>query len=131
MLRNSVLYIVLGFFPFFSGICQTVFQDITLSSNLLDTTSISRSASCADIDDDGLLDLFINNAHSKNQMYFNSFQGYFNLQSEQFGIDYLPFEDTYSSTWIDIENDGDSGSIRGESILSLHALFAGGPGIFS
>ena len=83
------------------------FQDITLSSNLLDTTSISRSASCADIDDDGLLDLFINNAYSKNQMYFNSLQGYFNLQSEQGGIDYLPFEDTYSSTYIDIENDGD------------------------
>lgn len=67
--------------------CDGTFTDVTDASGLGKTVTATQTAVFADIDNDGLLDLFIGNEHAPAQLFRNRGDGTFEDISHQAGID--------------------------------------------
>ena len=57
--------------------CDGTFTDVTAASGLGDTLVASQTAVWADINNDGLLDLFVGNESGGNQLFLNKGDGTF------------------------------------------------------
>jgi hypothetical protein len=80
------------------------FTDVTEEAGLLDPVN-SISASWADYDNDGWLDLFICCETQKNRLYHNQKDGTFQEVAAAAGVD-GPGKQCKGSAWIDYDNDG-------------------------
>ena len=67
--------------------CDGTFTDVTAASGLGDTLVASQTAVWADINNDGLLDLFVGNESGGNQLFLNKGDGRFENISRSAGID--------------------------------------------
>lgn len=84
--------------------CDGTFTDVTDASGLGKTVTASQSAVWADIDNDGLLDLFIANEKAPAQLFRNRGDGTFEDISHAAGIDKVAF--SKGVTAADYDNDG-------------------------
>src|SRR5215470_9933188 len=67
--------------------CDGTFTDVTAASGLGDTLVASQTAVWADINNDGLLDLFVGNESGPNQLFLNKGDGRFANISQSAGVD--------------------------------------------
>ena len=84
--------------------CDGTFTDVTAQAGLMEPIRSSQSAFWADINNDGLLDLFIANENSPSQLFLNKGDGTFADISHQAGIDRVVFSKAVVSA--DYDNDG-------------------------
>ena len=84
--------------------CDGTFTDVTAQAGLLEPIRSSQTAVWADINNDGLLDLFIANESSPSQLFLNEGDGTFVDISHQAGIDKIAFSKGVVSA--DYDNDG-------------------------
>jgi len=84
--------------------CDGTFTDVTAQAGLMEPIRASQSAVWADINNDGLLDLFIANEGSPSQLFLNKGDGTFVDISHQAGIDKTAFSKAVVSA--DYDNDG-------------------------
>jgi hypothetical protein len=84
--------------------CDGTFTDVTRASGLGLTPIGTQTAAWADIDNDGLLDLFIGNEEGPNKLYRNKGDGTFEDISAKAGIDFTIF--TKAVVAADYDNDG-------------------------
>ncbi|MGB6974973.1 MAG: FG-GAP-like repeat-containing protein [Terracidiphilus sp.] len=84
--------------------CNGTFTDVTDASGLGKTVTATQSAVFADIDNDGLLDLFIANEKAPSQLFRNRGDGTFEDISHQAGIDRVAM--SKGVTAADYDNDG-------------------------
>lgn len=84
--------------------CNGTFTDVTDASGLGKTVTATQSAVWADIDNDGLLDLFIANEKAPSQLFHNRGDGTFEDISHKAGIDRVAF--SKGVTAADYDNDG-------------------------
>ena len=85
--------------------CDGTFTDVTDASGLGDTLVASQTAVWADINNDGLLDLFVGNESGGNQLFLNKGDGTFENISRSAGIDKKPGQ-IKSVVAADYDNDG-------------------------
>jgi hypothetical protein len=81
------------------------FSDVTIVAGLLDPVN-SNSASWADYDNDGWLDLFICCERQPNRLYHNMRNGKFDEVAAASGVDGYGLTFCKGSAWIDFDNDG-------------------------
>jgi hypothetical protein len=81
------------------------FSDVTEEAGLLDPVN-SNSASWADYDNDGWLDLFICCERQPNRLYHNLTNGRFEEVARDAGVDLSGRGFCKGSAWIDYDNDG-------------------------
>ena len=81
------------------------FTDVTLEAGLMDPVN-SISASWADYDNDGWLDLFICCERQPSRLYRNLGNGTFSEVAREAGVDGGVRTDCKGSAWIDYDNDG-------------------------
>ena len=84
--------------------CDGTFTDVTKSSGLSSFASSSQAAVWVDINNDGLLDLFVGNESSPAQLFLNLGDGKFKDISHSAGIDRTAF--SKGVTAADYDNDG-------------------------
>jgi hypothetical protein len=84
--------------------CDGTFTDVTAQSGLLEPIRSSQSAVWADINNDGLLDLFIANEGSPSQLFLNKGDGTFVDIAHEAGVDKIAFSKAVVSA--DYDNDG-------------------------
>lgn len=84
--------------------CNGTFSDVTDASGLGKTVTASQSAVWADINNDGLLDLFLVNEKAPAQLFLNRGDGTFEDISHAAGIDQKAF--SKGVTAADYDNDG-------------------------
>jgi tetratricopeptide (TPR) repeat protein len=84
--------------------CNGTFTDVTAQSGLLIPARASQSAVWADIDNDGLLDLFIVNEDAPSQLFLNKGDGTFVDISHAAGVDRVAFSKAVAAA--DYDNDG-------------------------
>lgn len=84
--------------------CNGTFTDVTDASGLGKTVTATQSAVFADIDNDGLLDLFIANEKAPAQLFRNRGDGTFEDVSHKAGIDKVAI--SKGVTAADYDNDG-------------------------
>jgi tetratricopeptide (TPR) repeat protein len=83
--------------------CDGTFTDVTEKAGLAQPTS-TQTAVWADINNDGLLDLFVGNESGPNQLFLNNGDGTFKDISRGSGVDISAF--TKGVTAADYDNDG-------------------------
>jgi len=86
------------------GNCDGTFTDVTEESGLAQALAASQSAVWADIDNDGLLDLFVANEQGPSQLFRNKGDGTFEDISHAAGIDATAFSKGVVAA--DYDNDG-------------------------
>ncbi len=84
--------------------CDGTFTDVTAQSGLLEPVRSSQTAAWADINNDGLLDLFIANEGSPSQFFLNKGDGTFEDISHKAGVDKIAFSKGVVAA--DYDNDG-------------------------
>jgi tetratricopeptide (TPR) repeat protein len=80
------------------------FTDVTAESGLDTGAFRTHSATWADFDNDGWVDVFIGHEFDHNQLFRNKGDGSFEEVSRQAGVDQVAF--TKGATWGDYDNDG-------------------------
>jgi tetratricopeptide (TPR) repeat protein len=84
--------------------CDGTFTDVTAASGLAKPATSTNSAAWADINNDGLLDLFVGNEDSPSQLFLNKGGGAFEDISHSAGVDRVAFSKAVSAA--DYDNDG-------------------------
>jgi len=84
--------------------CDGTFTDVTKESGLAIPATSTQTAVWADIDNDGLLDLFVGNENGPSQLFHNKGDGTFQDISHSAGIDRTAF--TKGVIAADYDNDG-------------------------
>jgi tetratricopeptide (TPR) repeat protein len=84
--------------------CNGTFTDVTKASGLADSPTSTQAAVWADVNNDGLLDLFVVNENSPAQLFLNKGDGTFEDISISSGIDRIAF--SKGVTAADYDNDG-------------------------
>ncbi|MGC2639520.1 MAG: FG-GAP-like repeat-containing protein [Acidobacteriaceae bacterium] len=84
--------------------CDGTFTDVTEQAGLAEPATRTQTAVWADINNDGLLDLFVGNENSPGQLFLNKGDGTFEDISHRAGIDRTAF--TKGVTAADYDNDG-------------------------
>jgi hypothetical protein len=84
--------------------CDATFTDVTKQSGLSATVTASQTAVWADVDNDGLLDLFVANENAPSQLFHNKGDGTFEDISHAAGIDKIAF--SKGVTAADYDKDG-------------------------
>lgn len=84
--------------------CDGTFTDVTAASGLGATVTQTQAAAWADIDNDGLLDLFIANENSPSQLFHNDGDGTFTEIGHAAGIDRTAFSKGVAAA--DYDGDG-------------------------
>jgi tetratricopeptide (TPR) repeat protein len=84
--------------------CDGTFTDVTAASGLAAPATSSQTAAWADINNDGLLDLFVGTEDSASQLFLNKGGGVFEDISHAAGVDRVAF--TKGVTAADYDNDG-------------------------
>jgi hypothetical protein len=84
--------------------CDGTFTDVTREAGLAEPATRTQTAVWADIDNDGLLDLFVGNENGPSQLFHNKGDGTFEDISHAAGIDRIAF--TKGVVAADYDNDG-------------------------
>ena len=84
--------------------CDGTFTDVTAASGLAQPATSTQTAAWADINNDGLLDLFVGNEDSPSQLFLNKGGGTFEDISRSAGVDRVSFTKGVSAA--DYDNDG-------------------------
>ena len=84
--------------------CNGTFTDVTREAGLADPATRTQAAVWADINNDGLLDLFVGNENGPSQLFLNKGDGTFQDISASSGVDKIAF--TKGVTAADYDNDG-------------------------
>jgi tetratricopeptide (TPR) repeat protein len=84
--------------------CDGTFTDVTVASGLAQPATSSQTAAWADINSDGLLDLFVGNEESPSQLFLNKGGTMFEDISRAAGVDRVAFTKGVSAA--DYDNDG-------------------------
>jgi tetratricopeptide (TPR) repeat protein len=84
--------------------CNGTFTDVTAASGLARPATSSQTAAWADINNDGLLDLFVGNEESASQLFVNKGGTMFEDISRAAGVDRVAFTKGVSAA--DYDNDG-------------------------
>jgi tetratricopeptide (TPR) repeat protein len=84
--------------------CNGTFTDVTREAGLAEPATRTQTAVWADINNDGLLDLFVGNENGPSQLFLNKGDGTFQDISSSSGIDKIAF--TKGVTAADYDNDG-------------------------
>ncbi len=84
--------------------CDGTFSDVTAASGLAEPATSTQTAAWADINNDGLLDLFIGNENRASQLFLNRGGGAFEDIARSAGVDRIAF--TKGVTAADYDNDG-------------------------
>jgi hypothetical protein len=84
--------------------CHGSFTDVTAESGLANLPVATQTAVWADINNDGLLDLFVGNENGPSQLYLNKGDGTFQNISRSAGVDKIAF--TKAVTAADYDQDG-------------------------
>jgi tetratricopeptide (TPR) repeat protein len=84
--------------------CDGTFTDVTRESGLAEPATRTQTAVWADIDNDGLLDLFVGNENGPSQLFHNKGDGTFEDISHSAGVDKMAF--TKGVVAADYDNDG-------------------------
>ncbi len=84
--------------------CDGTFTDVTVASGLAKPATSSQAAAWADINNDGLLDLFVVNEHGPSQLFLNKGDGTFQDISHSAGIDRVDFSKGVAAA--DYDGDG-------------------------
>jgi tetratricopeptide (TPR) repeat protein len=84
--------------------CDSTFTDVTAASGLAKPATSSQTAAWADVNNDGLLDLFVGNEDRASQLFLNKGHGAFDDISRAAGVDRVAFTKGVSA--LDYDNDG-------------------------
>ncbi len=84
--------------------CDGTFTDVTREAGLAEPATRTQTAVWADIDNDGLLDLFVGNENGPSQLFRNRGDGTFEDISHSAGVDKIAF--TKGVVAADYDNDG-------------------------
>ncbi|MBZ5623124.1 MAG: CRTAC1 family protein [Acidobacteriia bacterium] len=84
--------------------CNGTFTDVTKESGLAQPATSSQTAVWADINNDGLLDLYVGNENGPNQLFLNNGDGTFKDISHSAGVDVVAY--TKAVVAADYDNDG-------------------------
>jgi tetratricopeptide (TPR) repeat protein len=84
--------------------CDGTFTDVTREAGLAEPATRTQTAVWADIDNDGLLDLFVGNENGPSQLFRNKGDGTFEDISRSAGVDKIAF--TKGVVAADYDNDG-------------------------
>jgi tetratricopeptide (TPR) repeat protein len=84
--------------------CDGTFTDVTRETGLAEPATRTQTAVWADIDNDGLLDLFVGNENGPSQLFHNKGDGTFEDISHSAGVDKTAF--TKGVVAADYDNDG-------------------------
>ena len=84
--------------------CNGTFTDVTAQAGLAEPATRTQTAVWADINNDGLLDLFVGNENGPSQLFLNKGDGTFQDISHSSGVDRIAF--TKGVTAGDYDNDG-------------------------
>jgi tetratricopeptide (TPR) repeat protein len=84
--------------------CNGTFTDVTREAGLADAATATQTAVWADINNDGLLDLFVGSENGPAQLFLNKGNGTFENISHSAGLDKVAFTKAVVST--DYDNDG-------------------------
>jgi tetratricopeptide (TPR) repeat protein len=84
--------------------CDGTFTDVTAASGLAQPATSSQTAAWADINNDGLLDLFVGNEEGASQLFLNKAGTTFEDISRASGVDRVAFTKGVSAA--DYDNDG-------------------------
>ncbi len=84
--------------------CDGTFTDVAGEAGLAEPATQTQTAVWTDINDDGLLDLFVGNENAPSQLFLNKGDGTFQDVSHASGIDRVAF--TKGVTAADYDNDG-------------------------
>jgi len=84
--------------------CEGTFTDVTREAGLAEHATRTQTAVWADIDNDGLLDLFVGNENGPSQLFHNKGDGTFEDISHSAGVDRIAF--TKGVVAADYDNDG-------------------------
>ncbi len=84
--------------------CDGTFTDVTREAGLADAATRTQTAVWADINNDGLLDLFVGNENGPSQLFLNKGDGSFQDISTSSGVDKIAF--TKGVAAADYDNDG-------------------------
>ena len=84
--------------------CDGTFTDVTAASGLAKPATSTQTAAWADINNDGLLDLFVGNEDSASQLFLNKGGSGFEDISRAAGVDRVAFTKGVSAA--DYDNDG-------------------------
>ncbi|RPH56541.1 MAG: hypothetical protein EHM89_15295, partial [Acidobacteria bacterium] len=84
--------------------CDGTFTDVTAASGLAKPATSTQTAAWADINNDGLLDLFVGNEESASQLFLNRDGSAFEDISRSAGVDRVAFTKGVSAA--DYDNDG-------------------------
>ena len=84
--------------------CDGTFSDVTAASGLAEPATSTQTAVWVDIDNDGLLDLFVGNENSPAQLFHNEGDGTFKDIAHSAGVDRTGFSKAVVAA--DYDNDG-------------------------
>ena len=84
--------------------CDGTFTDVTRQAGLAEPATRTQTAVWADINNDGLLDLFVGNENGPSQLFLNKGDGTFQDISKSSGVDKIAF--TKGVTAADYDRDG-------------------------
>ena len=84
--------------------CNGTFTDVTAESGLARPATSSQTAVWTDINNDGLLDLFVGNENTSSQLFLNKGDGRFEEISHQAGVDRTSYAKGVTAG--DFDNDG-------------------------
>jgi tetratricopeptide (TPR) repeat protein len=84
--------------------CDGTFTDVTATSGLAEHATSTQAAVWVDINNDGLLDLFVGNENSPSQLFLNKGNGVFQDISHSSGVDRIAFSKGVVAA--DYDNDG-------------------------
>lgn len=84
--------------------CNGTFTDVTAAAGLAEPATSSQTAAWADINNDGLLDLFVGNENRASQLFMNTGGGVFRDIARPAGVDRVAFTKGVSAG--DFDNDG-------------------------
>jgi hypothetical protein len=83
--------------------CNGTFTDVTVASGLANVATVTQAGVWADINNDGLLDLFVGNENGPSQLFLNKGDGTFEDISHSAGVDSV----AYTKGVVAADYDGD------------------------